>query len=424
MADVIVVGAGVAGLTAARILSQAGLSVDLLEARDRIGGRIFTDHSLTPVELGAEFIHGTPEATFDVLLEGSLQATEMRGDLWYSQDGRLTKATSWSSGEDAIWEALNEWDGDDLTFDQFAAERFPGDRWAEARRRAARYLEGFDAAHTDRVSLKWFIKTEAAQGAIGGERNFRLTVGYDAVPQQIAAGFAAGKVATHLNTVVSEVHWRHGSVEVQAHHIGSDERLSFSAPRLVCTLPIGVLKQDIRFSPPLTQKQAALASIEAGAVIKPVLRFRERFWNERMGFLFSDDEWLPTWWTQYPADSTVLTGWCGGPRAERLSHRGTDFVIDRALEALSRIFGRQRAELESQLEAAYVHDWQADPFARGAYSYVLVDGIDAPGALAQTVENTLFFAGEATDTLGYTGTVHGAIITGQRAAHEVLKMKT
>lgn len=421
MADVIVVGAGVAGLTAARMLSRSGLSVDLIEARNRIGGRILTDHSITPVELGAEFIHGKPDATFDILGKGSIKATEMSGELWYSREGKLTRAGGWNSGEDAIWNALKGWEGDDLTFDQFTAQHFPGEEWAQARRMAARYVEGYDAARSDRVSLKWFLKTEAAQDAIEGGRSFRLAVGYDAVPQQIAADFAPGKVVLHLNTVISEIHWQRGSVKVIARHSENDEPLSFAAPRLVITLPLGVLKQDIRFSPELPEKRAALASIEMGAVIKPVLRFRERFWNERMGFLFGDDEWIPTWWTQYPAQSTLLTGWCGGPRAERLSYRGRDFVIERALEALARMFDRSQAQLKSQLEAAYVHDWQADPFARGAYSYVLVGGIDAPAQLAQPVDDTLFFAGEATDTLGYTGTVHGAIMTGQRAADEVLK---
>jgi monoamine oxidase len=423
MADVIVVGAGVAGLTAARLLSRAGLSVDLIEARDRIGGRIFTDHSITPVELGAEFIHGKPDAAFDLLREGSIKATEMSGELWYAAEGKLTRASGWNSGEDAIWGALNEWEGGDVTFDQFTAQRFPGEEWAEARRMAARYVEGYDAARADRVSLKWFLKTEAAQDAIEGGRSFRLSVGYDSLPQQIATGFAPGKVALHLNTIVTEIRWQRGSVEVIARRSEDNEQLAFTAPRVVISLPLGVLKQDVSISPQLPEKQNALASIEMGAVIKPVLRFRERFWNERMGFLFSDDGWIPTWWTQYPAQSTVLTGWCGGPPAERLSHKGRDFVIERALEALARMFARSPAQLKRQLEAAYVHDWQADPFSRGAYSYVLVGGVDAPGQLAAPVENTLFFAGEATDTLGYTGTVHGAIITGQRAADEVLKAR-
>ena len=78
-------------------------------------------------------------------------------------------------------------------------------------------------------------------------------------------------------------------------------------------------------------------------------------------------------------------------------------------------------ELRRQMTASFVHDWQADPFSRGAYSYTAVGGMDAAQALAAPVEGTLFFAGEATNVDGYTGTVHGAIATGLRAANELLE---
>ena len=421
--DVVVIGAGVAGLTAARALSQAGLTVDLLEARDRIGGRIFTQHDSTPIELGAEFIHGRPEATFEIVRSGGINVIESRGNLWTAIAGKLEQASGWDSGgSDAIWRALDQWEGEDQTFDQFAAERFPGEQWALARRMAARYLEGFDAARTDRVSMQWFVKTEAAQEEIEGEHNYRAA-SYDAVPQQIAAGFALNNVTVHLNSIVSEIRWERGQVEVITHTLDGTSQHSFTASRVIVTLPLGVLKNGIHFSPALPEKQAAMQQIEMGGVVKPVLRFHERFWNETMGFLFCDDEWIPTWWTQYPIDTPTLTGWVGGPRAERLSKHGKDFVIDCALNALSRIFSIPRERLDGLLEVSYLHDWQADPFARGAYTYVAVGGIDAPKTLGQPVENTLFFAGEATDTLGYTGTVHGAIISGQRAAEELLKTR-
>lgn len=421
MANVIVIGAGVAGLTATRALSQAGLTVDLLEARDRIGGRIYTQHDGTVVELGAEFIHGRPEATFELLRAGNIGVTEMRGNLWISMGGALEKASGWDSGDDAIWRALDQWKGEDQTFDQFTAERFPGEKWAEARQMAARYLEGYDAARTDRVSMQWFVKTEAAQAVIDGEHNYRVPAGYDAVPQQLVAGFAPNCVTLHLNTIVDEIRWKPGQVEITAHAPDGTPRPPFIAPQVIVSVPLAVLKNGIRFSPELPEKQAAMQQIDMGEVIKPVLRFRERFWHETMGFLFSDDEWIPTWWTQYPDQVPTLTGWVGGPRAERLSNQGKDFVIDRALDALARIFSMTRQQLDGLLEASYVHDWQADPFARGAYTYVAVGGIDAPKVLGQPVEDTLFFAGEATDMLGYTGTVHGAIISGQRTAEEVLR---
>jgi len=422
MADTIVIGAGVAGLATARALSQAGLTVDLLEARDRIGGRIYTQHDGVPIELGAEFIHGKPDATFEIVRSGGIKVIDMRGNPWTSLNGKLERISSWGDSADAIWQALETWEGDDQTFDQFVAERFPGEQWAEARWMAARYLEGYDAVHTDRVSMQWFVKTEAAQSEISGLHNHRVPSGYDAVPKQLMASFAPDCVSLHLNTIVDEIRWQRGQVEVFTHAPDGTPH-TFTASRVVVTVPLGLLKNGVRFSPELPEKQAAMQQIEMGAVIKPVLHFRERFWHETMGFLFSDDEWIPTWWTQYPNEIPVLTGWVGGPRAERLSNQGKAFVIDRVLDALSGIFGLSRQRLDELLIASYVHDWQADPYARGAYSYVTVGGIDAPAVLAQPVEDTLFFGGEATDTLGYTGTVHGAIITGQRAAEALLKTR-
>jgi monoamine oxidase len=352
---------------------------------------------------------------------GNIQVTASRGNLWLSMGGTLEKASGWDTGDDAIWQALERWAGEDQTFDQFAAEHFPGDEWAEARQMVARYLEGFDAAHPDRVSMQWFVKTEAALAEIDSEHSYRVRAGYDVVSQQIAAEFAPNCVTMHLNTIVEEIRWKRRQVEVFAHSPDGISKAPFTASGAIITLPLGVLKNGVRFSPELTEKQAAMSQIEMGAVIKLVLRFRERFWDETTGFLFSDDEWIPTWWTQYPNEVPVLNGWAGGPRAERLSGKGKDFVLDRALAALTRIFGLARERLNRLLEASYLHDWQSDPFAHGAYTYVTVGGIDAPEKLGSPVEDTLFYAGEATDTLGYTGTVHGAIITGMRAAEEVLK---
>jgi monoamine oxidase len=104
-----------------------------------------------------------------------------------------------------------------------------------------------------------------------------------------------------------------------------------------------------------------------------------------------------------------------------LALRGEEFVVGRALDSLSRMFGLERERLADLLAAWYTRDWQADPFARGAYSYIPVGGLDAPRLLARPIEDTLFFAGEATDLEGQNGTVHGAMASGQRAAIEILR---
>lgn len=140
-----------------------------------------------------------------------------------------------------------------------------------------------------------------------------------------------------------------------------------------------------------------------------------------MSFLFSQDEWFPTWWTTTPRTQPILTGWAPFRSAERLSGQSESFVIEHSLETLSGLMRIDRSELQSLLEAAYFHDWQSDPFSLGAYSYGKVGAVPAPEALGIPVDNTLFFAGEATDTSGHNGTVHGAIASGRRAASEILR---
>ena len=139
-----------------------------------------------------------------------------------------------------------------------------------------------------------------------------------------------------------------------------------------------------------------------------------------MSFLFSQDEWFPTWWTTLPRKSPLLTGWAAGARAQKLAGQANDFIVEQALAALTRLLKVGRTELQSLLASAHTHDWESDPWSRGAYSYVTVGGDGAEAALAAPLEGTLFFAGEAADFSGHNGTVHGAIASGRRAAQGVL----
>jgi monoamine oxidase len=161
-----------------------------------------------------------------------------------------------------------------------------------------------------------------------------------------------------------------------------------------------------------------------GNVVKLVFSFKERFWEgifpDELGFLVTDDEPFRGWWTGYPVYAPVLVAWAGGPAADALARLTIDERVDRALDSLARLLGVARAVVDRQIVASDTHDWAADPFARGAYSYVRVGGIDAQAVLASPIEDTLFFAGEATELAGHQATVHGALFAGQRAADEVL----
>ena len=201
----------------------------------------------------------------------------------------------------------------------------------------------------------------------------------------------------------------------------------FDAARVIITLPLGVLQSNgVVFSPALPEKQNAITFLEMGPAIRVSLCFQTKFWEQEpemadLSFLFTDDPQFPTWWTSNPLPHPILTGWAAGHYAAALRGRSQDEIVHNAMQALARIIGRDERGLERHLTGAFTHDWQADQFSRGAYSYAAVGGIDAARALAAPVAETLYFAGEATNFEGYNGTVHGAIASGHRAARELLQ---
>ena len=213
------------------------------------------------------------------------------------------------------------------------------------------------------------------------------------------------------------------------------------ARKAIVTLPLAVLQANagetgaVVFVPELKSKRDALDLLEMGPVIRVVLRFRERFWDRievdtdrgksslsEMSFLHADDPVFPTWWTTMPRKAPILTAWSAGPHCSGLIFQDQQTIVSRALDTLSRLMHMNRAELEQLLAAHYLHNWQADPFARGAYSWAKVGGVNAAAELARPLEYTLFFAGEATDSNGHNGTVNGALESGYRAAEEVLQV--
>jgi monoamine oxidase len=220
-----------------------------------------------------------------------------------------------------------------------------------------------------------------------------------------------------LQAVVRGIRWRPGAVEIEGEFLG--RHFVEKARRAIVTLPLGVLQSgDVRFRPALRGKQSALRGLASGPVIKAALRFRHPFWEEcspGTAFFHSTRSAFPTFWTPLPARVPLLIAWAGGPKAERLGHLSEKNLIGEALRGVRGVFGTV-----PELEAALVHDWRRDPFARGAYSYVRVGGESARETLAEPIADTLFFAGEATDTAGEAGTVAGALQSGVRAARQLL----
>ena len=119
----------------------------------------------------------------------------------------------------------------------------------------------------------------------------------------------------------------------------------------------------------------------------------------------------------------MLTGWAAGPLVRDVVFRDKEYVFERATETLAGLLYMDAKELRSMVYRAHTHDWQADVYSLGAYSYAKVGGLGAAKELAASIDGTMFFAGEATEWQGHNGTVHGAIATGKRVAREVMKSR-
>jgi monoamine oxidase len=435
--DVIVIGAGVAGLAAAGALRAAGRDVIVLEARDRIGGRVYTHHEPhgEPIELGAEFIHGRAEALQRILDDERLTSVEVEGSRFKAARGRLRPLHDFWPQLDRAFAPLAAMRGRDRSMADALEQYAGGRRLAVERRLAREFVEGFHAADVEKISARALVAAGSPCDDVRETRLGRLVSGYGEVPERLAARLA-GRIL--LCTIVTSVAWRAGRVEVTAREASGAMATRFFAPAIVVAVPLGVLKAAagepgaIAFTPPLTQKAAALASLEMGSAVRVVLRFGERFWAsdafgsrarggplDTLSFLHTNDPDFPTFWTAYPLREPVVVAWRGGPGAKRLLDLGMTALRERAVTALARQCGMTRRRLHSMVSGVWAHDWDRDPFARGAYSYQRIGGATAPAALARPIRGTLFFAGEASDADGATGTVHGAIATGLRAAKQV-----
>jgi monoamine oxidase len=441
--DIVVIGAGIAGLAAACELGRAGVSVSIVEARDRIGGRIFDAHDAgcdTNIPLGAEFIHGVPTEIWNPLRNAGVQIAEVEGTNWCVSRGQLCACDFFSQVE-AILDKMDDSQPDE-SFVDFLARCCDSPRndpsEEEAKQRALGYVVGFNAADPAQVGVHWLEQGMRAEERIQGDRAFRPHGGYGTLVEIFQRQSAAYGVAIRTGAVVKSVMLGRGYAKVAI--MGAEGSSLLRARRVLVTLPLGVLKAPVGqtgavdFVPRLPPANIdAMNRLEMGKVIRIVLRFRERFWDDilpsssnetknlsDMGFLFSQDEWFPTWWTTMPERLPIITGWAPAHSGERLSGRDRSFVIERSLRTLGDLLAVSPQKLEELLEAAYFHDWQRDPFSRGAYSYGRVGADGAQQMLAAPVDDTLFFAGEATDISGNNGTVHGAIASGYRAAREIL----
>jgi monoamine oxidase len=426
--DVLIVGAGVAGLAALRELDRAGARVRCIEAQERIGGRVFTIHdplSPAPIELGAEFVHGRPREIWDVAAGAGLAIVERGWNAIQMVGGKLVPGEEMG---DAIGQAMSAvekaaGEGHDESFASFIGRT---EFSAAVRRRATRYVEGFNAADAGRVGIASLAEDAQAADRIDGDRSFFILNGYDSVPLALLRGIEALEDKLQLHSVVERIEWKPGEAAVHLRSAIDGRRETLVARRVIVTVPLGVLQAEpdgrsaIAFDPEPAEILTAARALAFGQVCRVTLRLHSSFWERRpelsrAGFIFSEQAVFPTWWRPFPVHTPLITGWSAGPAAGPLLGQSRTVVVSRAIESLERISGISPLPVL----AAHFHDWHADPFCRGAYSYVPAGKMPARETLAEPVADTLYFAGEATDLDGHSATVHGAIASGIRAARLV-----
>lgn len=416
---IVVIGAGAAGLMAAREFGRAGKRVTILEARDRCGGRILPLSAAEfgyPAEGGAEFVHGEAPVTRALLREAGLSLLPIEGTQRTVVDGKLSTEDSLETYEGQLSTALNELK-DDLTVAEFLGRHFAGAEYDRLRQSIERMVEGYDAADPERASTlalrnEWMDKGRSTQVRIAG--------GYGRLIDFLVAECRSYGAEIHLGAVVKEIN----SAGVGAIARGANGD-AHECDAVVLTMPLPILK-DVALPPTEREKIEAAAHIGIGNVVKILMRFRTRWWLEERGdladltFLLSEAR-IPVWWTQHPADHPVLTGWFGGPKTAGMAHLNEQELIEAGLASLADVFRRDPMQLTGGLIAARAINWANDRFARGAYSYATIETRAAQSVLSKPTGGAVFFSGEALYQGKDMGTVEAALASGLETARTILR---
>jgi monoamine oxidase len=420
--DVVILGAGAAGLACARSLLTAGRTIVVLEAQSRVGGRLLTREGPgVPIELGGEFVHGPAAVSFELLRAADTAAIDVDGTSFAFRDGTLSEAEDPFEVASSVFARARN-----LRADVSVAEFLS--TFDERERVFTRMLvEGFDAAEPARASI--LALADEWRDGVGGQtaRQFRPLGGYAPLLRTLRAALDPQRARLLLDCTVRSVHRDGNGVDVTAAD-GAGAVLQVHAQAAIVTFSVGVLQAGVPvFDPPLpAATAAALALLAMGPVVKLALTFRSAFWETVAGGRYRDGAFFhrveaafPSFWTQLPVRAPLLIAWAGGPKAEALRAFDDSARVRTALDDLHTLFGDE-SDPHGEFESADQHDWQRDPYACGAYSYALVGGAHAREALASPVDDRLFFAGEASASAAESGTVAGALQSGQRAAAQVL----
>ncbi|MEL6403319.1 MAG: FAD-dependent oxidoreductase [Chloroflexota bacterium] len=416
--QVIVIGAGAAGLASASALTEAGYHVIVLEARNRVGGRAWTNNTLAdfPVEMGAEWIHGGHVITWDLLKKHGFQAVETDAWDWMMAnfDGDIHEELDEDieAWEDCVYE-------DAYKIVKKAKEDRPlGDAIQHldpTTRQIVNNLINGDLG-ADLVDVGTYGVFEEADIPEDMDDDFHIVGGYSPLFEAIAKD-----LDIRFDTVVEQITWSENKAQVTTR----DEQV-FSASHCVVTLPLAILQsKSVQFSPALpTQKRDAINGLGAGKVHKVILCFDAPILpNELTSMVTTGRSQL--FWRPGIGDTAKRNLWTAfvtGTEASKHANMTDDEIVAITLEDLSVFSDYTLDKLKKMLKEGLVVRWSEDEFSQMGYSYVPVGGAGLREKLAEPIVNTLFFAGEATST-DYPATVHGAYESGIAAAKAIIKTR-
>lgn len=420
--DVIVIGAGASGLIAAYELSLVGKKVAVIEARGRYGGRIHTitnNRFSTPIESGAEFIHGKLELTKNLLKKAGISTFEVRGELWQKYANELSRQEDFIEDYSDLEKKFKQIK-EDLPVSTFIEKYLSEDKYEELRFSLKNYVEGYYAADTSKAST--YALCEELNTS--DEEQFRIDGGYSQLIRFLAEQSREHGCTFYYSHVVEQVNWSRNKIEVIT------RPGSFHAAKVLITTSLGVLQNEkIKFNPGIPDKMNAVKGLGFGPVIKIILEFNEAFWKKKeytgnndlskMSFLFSSQE-IPTWWTMYPRETSLLTGWVAGPRAEALKNCSNDEILYKSLLALQSIFSLEVSFLEQTLKSWAVYNWATDEYNLGGYAFDVVNGHHFRQILKEPLLDCVYFAGEALFEGPEIGTVEAALVSGRDTAYNII----
>jgi monoamine oxidase len=412
--DVLIIGAGAAGLYAASLLGRKGKNVIILEARNRTGGRIQTVHDPAfqlPVEAGAEYVHGDLQLTIKLLKQAGIEYYAIDGDLFRSNNGQLEEQNDFIEDEKELIKKLKSLN-EDMSVKSFLEKYFGDAKHEDLRKSLTSFVEGYDAADASEASCFALLQELLGES----NRQFRVKGGYSQLVTYLENDCRKSGCIIHLSTVVTDVTWRAGEVTIT-----TKDNKTFTAPKAIITVPISILQSgQMNITPLPPAVEESIKSLGNTGVIKFILQFKEPFWKNNLGFVFSDEK-VPTWWTQLPEETAMITGWMAGPNSVNHKNEPDDVLLNKALQSLANIFSADVASLHSKLSYAHVLNWANDPFTRGAYAYEKVGAQYAKRILNTPLAGTLFFAGEAFHEGPERGTVEAALLSAERVVELMSK---